>query len=55
MLGIVVFIGRGRSGSIVTTLIQILGGGLVYISILSVLKDSFIESVIHLLKEKIHG
>lgn len=55
MLGIVVFIGRGRSGSIVTTLIQILGGGLVYISILSVLKDSFIGSVIQMFKEKIHG
>lgn len=51
----VVFIGKGHSGSIIITIVQIIVGGLGYALLLFVLKDSFIESIVVLFKEKIHG
>ena len=58
--GIVMFIavaliGRGWSGSIVITLMQLIVGGVVYGALLVLFKDSFLESAINMVKEKIHG
>ena len=55
MLIIVVILGNGWSGSVAMTLIQIIAGGLVYVLLLAVLKDSFFKHIVGMAKEKIHG
>ena len=55
MLIAVLLIGDGYSGSILITVIQIITGGIIYSIVLIIFRDSAIDYIINMMKEKFHG